>query len=43
MANASSELPIVLYHYHYSPFAKRLVWYLNLRGIPYVQCVRQSY
>ncbi|KAK2069640.1 hypothetical protein P8C59_004197 [Phyllachora maydis] len=40
MANASSELPIVLYHYHYSPFAKRLVWYLNLRGIPYVQCLQ---
>lgn len=34
-----SELPIVLYHYAYSPFARRLVWYLHLRGIPYSQCV----
>lgn len=34
-----SELPIVLYHYPYSPYARRVVWYLQLRGIPYSQCV----
>jgi glutathione S-transferase len=33
-----SDLPIVLYHYAYSPFARRVVWYLHLRGIPYSQC-----
>lgn len=35
----SEELPIVLYHYAYSPFARRVVWYLHMRGIPYTQCV----
>ncbi|KAK3370226.1 hypothetical protein B0H63DRAFT_402434 [Podospora didyma] len=40
MSDASSRLPIVLYHYPYSPFAKRVVWYLVLRGIPYVQCLQ---
>lgn len=32
--------PIVLYHYPFSPFGRRVVWYLNLRGIPYKECVR---
>ncbi|KAI1748704.1 glutathione S-transferase [Xylaria castorea] len=35
-----SDLPIVLYHYNLSPFAKRLIWYLNLRKIPYSQCIQ---
>lgn len=29
---------IVLYHYSYSPFARRVVWYLALRGIDYAEC-----
>ncbi|KAI0186381.1 glutathione S-transferase [Xylaria flabelliformis] len=35
-----SDLPIVLYHYNLSPFAKRVVWYLNLRKIPFTQCLQ---
>ncbi|PNY28370.1 Uncharacterized protein TCAP_01702 [Tolypocladium capitatum] len=31
---------IVLYHYFYSPYARRIVWYLALRGIPYSQCLQ---
>ncbi|KAI0965105.1 glutathione S-transferase [Xylaria arbuscula] len=34
------DLPIVLYHYDLSPYARRLVWYLNLRKIPYSQCIQ---
>ncbi|KAG0652078.1 hypothetical protein D0Z07_1178 [Hyphodiscus hymeniophilus] len=30
---------IILFHYSYSPYARRVVWYLNLRGIAYTQCV----
>jgi len=30
---------IVLYHYNFSPFARRVIWYLALRGIDYAQCV----
>ncbi|KAI3397233.1 hypothetical protein diail_11112 [Diaporthe ilicicola] len=36
----SSEQPIILYHYPFSPYAKRIVWYLELRGIPYTQCMQ---
>ncbi|KAL0467072.1 hypothetical protein QR685DRAFT_533322 [Neurospora intermedia] len=32
--------PIILYHYPFSPYAKRIVWYLHLRGIPYSQCLQ---
>ncbi|KAI8625752.1 glutathione S-transferase [Xylariaceae sp. FL1651] len=35
-----SDLPIVLYHYEQSPYARRLIWYLNLRKIPYSQCIQ---
>ncbi|KAI0879022.1 glutathione S-transferase [Hypoxylon argillaceum] len=35
-----SDLPIVLYHYDVSPYARRLVWYLHLRKIPYSQCIQ---
>ncbi|KAL8762833.1 MAG: hypothetical protein Q9184_001219 [Pyrenodesmia sp. 2 TL-2023] len=31
---------IVLFHYSFSPFAKRIVWYLTLRGIEYAQCLQ---
>ncbi|KAJ9156406.1 Glutathione S-transferase [Pleurostoma richardsiae] len=37
---SAKEHPIVLYHYAYSPFARRVVWYLALRGIPYSQCMQ---
>ncbi len=30
---------IVLYHYSFSPFARRVLWYLSLRGIDYAECV----
>ena len=33
---------IVLYHYTFSPYAKRVVWYLALRGIDYAECVRPT-
>ncbi|KAL7956078.1 hypothetical protein V8C34DRAFT_306914 [Trichoderma compactum] len=31
---------IILYHYKISPYARRAVWYLALRGIPYKQCLQ---
>ncbi|KAK0109129.1 hypothetical protein ONS96_002955 [Cadophora gregata f. sp. sojae] len=31
---------IILYHYTFSPYARRIVWYLNLRNIPYTQCLQ---
>ncbi|KAL8971854.1 MAG: hypothetical protein Q9197_003060 [Variospora fuerteventurae] len=31
---------IVLFHYTFSPFAKRIVWYLAFRGIEYAQCLQ---
>lgn len=54
----AQEKEIILYHYPYSPYARkyvphhyyseiqpsnppnRVIWYLNLRGIPYTQCAR---
>ncbi len=30
---------IVFYHYPYSPFGRRVQWYMQLRGIPYRECV----
>ncbi|KAL2419971.1 hypothetical protein ABEF95_009672 [Exophiala dermatitidis] len=29
---------IVVYHYSFSPYARRILWYLALRGIPYAEC-----
>ncbi|KIW27179.1 uncharacterized protein PV07_06941 [Cladophialophora immunda] len=29
---------IVLYHYSFSPFARRVLWYLSLRGMDYAEC-----
>ncbi|KAF9882018.1 glutathione s-transferase [Colletotrichum karsti] len=40
MASAKEEKNIVLYHYSTSPYARRIGWYLALRGIPYVQCIQ---
>ncbi|KAK2019318.1 glutathione S-transferase [Colletotrichum eremochloae] len=40
MASSDEEKKIVLYHYSVSPYARRIVWYLALRGIPYVQCMQ---
>ncbi|KAG9652291.1 hypothetical protein KCU95_g8435, partial [Aureobasidium melanogenum] len=39
---SSQEVPndIILFHYAFSPFAKRIVWYLKLRGIPYAECIQ---
>ncbi|KAI0427630.1 glutathione S-transferase [Xylaria sp. FL1042] len=37
---SSLDLSIVLYHYDLSPYARRLVWYLTLRKIPYSQCIQ---
>ncbi|KAK8050508.1 glutathione S-transferase [Apiospora phragmitis] len=36
----AEDLPIILYHYGHSPYARRVVWYLNLRKIPYTQCLQ---
>ncbi|KAK1593186.1 glutathione S-transferase [Colletotrichum navitas] len=40
MSSSGEEKKIVLYHYSASPYARRIVWYLALRGIPYVQCMQ---
>lgn len=43
MPNMTSEYPpIILYSYPFSPFAKRVAWYLQLRGIPHKICVSIS-
>ena len=34
---------IVLFHYKFSPFARRITWYLTLRGIEYAQCLQPPY
>ncbi|KAH8602164.1 glutathione s-transferase-related protein-like protein [Bisporella sp. PMI_857] len=39
----SQDEEIILYHYSYSPFARRVVWYLNLGGISYSQCNQPPY
>lgn len=31
---------IILYHYAGSPYARRLVWYLQLRNITYTECIQ---
>ncbi|KAF7906921.1 hypothetical protein EAE99_011988 [Botrytis elliptica] len=31
---------IIVFHYRFSPFAKRITWYLTLRGIPYSECLQ---
>ncbi|MCJ1313672.1 hypothetical protein MMC25_007351 [Agyrium rufum] len=34
---ASSGNDIILFQYPFSPYARRVIWYLQLRGIPYSQ------
>ena len=34
---------IVLFHYPFSPYARRITWYLNLRGIDFAQCLVPPY
>ncbi|KAF4548287.1 Hypothetical protein D9617_29g006630 [Elsinoe fawcettii] len=34
---------IILFHYPFSPYARRIVWYLTLRNIPYAQCLQPPY
>ena len=36
----ASHNGILLFHYEFSPFARRVVWYLSLRGIEYAQCLQ---
>ncbi|KAF3083004.1 hypothetical protein TWF569_010977 [Orbilia oligospora] len=33
-------LPIVLYHYVFSPVGRRIIWYMTLRNIPYTHCLQ---
>ncbi|KAK4645422.1 hypothetical protein QC761_201290 [Podospora bellae-mahoneyi] len=35
-----ADQPLILYHYPFSPYARRLIWYLKIRGIPYCQCLQ---
>ncbi|KAK4200676.1 hypothetical protein QBC40DRAFT_173387 [Triangularia verruculosa] len=39
MATTTQE-PLILYHYPFSPYARRLIWYLKIRNIPYYQCLQ---
>lgn len=41
-ARVMSSMPneIILFHYPFSPYAHRVIWYLQLRGIAFAQCVR---
>ncbi|KFY66651.1 hypothetical protein V496_01947 [Pseudogymnoascus sp. VKM F-4515 (FW-2607)] len=36
----SSSRDVIVYHYSYSPYARRVIWYLNLRNIPFSECVQ---
>ncbi|KAB2571259.1 hypothetical protein BFW01_g12678 [Lasiodiplodia theobromae] len=38
MASVPNE--IVLFHYPFSPYARRITWYLQLRGIAFAQCIQ---
>ncbi|KAI9795834.1 MAG: hypothetical protein M1833_006783 [Piccolia ochrophora] len=38
--SATSDDTIILFHYSFSPFARRVSWYLDLRGIKYSQCIQ---
>ncbi|KAF2104467.1 glutathione S-transferase [Rhizodiscina lignyota] len=43
MSSHSPPNDLVLFHYVFSPYARRIVWYLQLRRIPYAQCLVPSY
>ena len=34
---------IVHFHYEFSPYGRRIAWYLALRGIDYAQCLQPVY
>ncbi|KAK6512364.1 hypothetical protein TWF481_001252 [Arthrobotrys musiformis] len=36
----SQDLPIILYHYMFSPVGRRIIWYMTLRNIPYTHCLQ---
>ncbi|GAM82715.1 hypothetical protein ANO11243_006990 [Dothideomycetidae sp. 11243] len=40
MAPADVPNGIILYHYPFSPYARRIVWYMTLRKIEYAQCLQ---
>ncbi|KAL7919774.1 hypothetical protein ACQKWADRAFT_300396 [Trichoderma austrokoningii] len=35
-----TEKPIILYHYEVSPYSKKVLWYLALKGIKFQQCMQ---
>ncbi|KAJ2901476.1 hypothetical protein MKZ38_001817 [Zalerion maritima] len=37
---ATTDRPIIIYHYTFSPYARRITWYLTLRGIPFTECLQ---
>ncbi|KAH8671246.1 hypothetical protein BX600DRAFT_434366 [Xylariales sp. PMI_506] len=37
---AAPDVPIVLFCYTAAPNARRVIWYLTLRGIPYLRCLQ---
>lgn len=39
----SQHNDIVLFHYPFSPFARKVIWYLTLRRIEYGQCIQPVY
>ena len=39
-ARMASHNDIIIFHYEFSPFARRVIWYMNLRGIQYAQCLQ---
>lgn len=39
----ASHNDIILFHYQFSPYARRVIWYLALKGIDYAQCIQPPY
>ena len=39
MSTKEANNGLILYHYVFSPFARKVTSYLALRGIDYAQCV----
>lgn len=39
MADTKAPNDIVFWQYPFSPYARRITWYLALRKIPHAQCV----
>ncbi|KAF2648781.1 hypothetical protein K491DRAFT_231051 [Lophiostoma macrostomum CBS 122681] len=40
MADKGALNGIILWHYPFSPFARRVIWYLQLRGLEYAECIQ---